>query len=56
MSVRLPSAISASGRRLPDEQVASVGTSNRNAWGDAAAAAQAVHSDRLMLDRGRGGS
>src|SRR5262249_62357492 len=51
-------AMPAFGWKLSDEQVASVVTYIRNAWGNAAVAvtADTVQSDRKLLDRGKGGS
>ena len=51
-------AMPAFGWKLSDEQVASVATYIRNAWGNAAAAvgADTVRDDRKMLDRGKSGS
>jgi mono/diheme cytochrome c family protein len=51
-------AMPAFGWKLSDDQVASVVTYIRNAWGNAAApvTADTVQSDRKLLDRGQGGS
>lgn len=51
-------AMPAFGWKLSDQQVASVVTYIRNAWGNAAApvTADTVQSDRKQLDRGQGGS
>jgi mono/diheme cytochrome c family protein len=51
-------AMPAFGCKLSDEQVASVVTYPRNAWGNSAAAvtADTVQCDRKLLDRGKGGS